>query len=535
MNEDRSKASAHRKPGRRGAPALPPLCPTQRASLDRLLALWPCSDVFVLWARSGLGRTTVLRTLAGEVPGSLVMDVSKWFLAMRREHPLQLEEAFVEQAIAQLKRCDALLVDDLDRITCPFGECNHYYPRRGLDRPALLTLLDVAARLKKKLVFTDVGKVNEVVDARCLYVGWDRLTVEDYRTLFDSYLGAKGAGVDLRRVFEFASKLTMHQIRGSLDVLKREEGVTTERVLTYLEQLKMASNVHVSSIRPVALEDLKGVDDVLEGLHRYIINPLQEQDLARKYAVRLKRGILLFGPPGTGKTTVGRALAHRLRSKFFRIDGTFITRTSSFYQRVSRVFEAAKDNAPSLIFIDDCDTIFEDNDEFGLYRYLLTMLDGLESEDMAGVSVMMTAMNVASLPPALIRSGRIELWLEMKKPDQGAREQILAGRVTGLPGLTGNLDLTAVAAATEGFTGADLNRLAEDAKAFLLEELTAGRPIDELTRFFLMAAEEVRRNIEIVQAATREAEARAIPRMPDPFARFRSWGSSDGDENPPGA
>jgi transitional endoplasmic reticulum ATPase len=75
--------------------------------------------------------------------------------------------------------------------------------------------------------------------------------------------------------------------------------------------------------------------------------------------------ILLYGPPGTGKTTVGRALALRLiRSKFLRIDGTFISRTSDFYQKIFHVFEGAKENAPSLVFIDDCDTIFEDKDEF---------------------------------------------------------------------------------------------------------------------------------------------------------------------------
>ena len=95
---------------------------------------------------------------------------------------------------------------------------------------------------------------------------------------------------------------------------------------------------------------------------------------------RSKRGVLLYGPPGTGKTTIGRALAHRLRGKFFLIDGTFIAGTQNFYNRISQVFEAAKDNAPSVIFIDDADAIFEDGEEQALYRYLLTMLDGLESE-----------------------------------------------------------------------------------------------------------------------------------------------------------
>ena len=80
-------------------------------------------------------------------------------------------------------------------------------------------------------------------------------------------------------------------------------------------------------------------------------------------------------------------------------NGTFISGTPNFYRNVHQIFEAAKQNAPSIIFIDDSDVIFEDNDETGLYRYLLTMLDGLESESAGRVCVMLTAMEVSSQQP----------------------------------------------------------------------------------------------------------------------------------------
>ena len=105
------------------------------------------------------------------------------------------------------------------------------------------------------------------------------------------------------------------------------------------------------------------------------------------------------------------------------MDGTFIAGTSQFYGRFHHVFEAAKTNAPSVLFIDDSDAIFESGEELGLYRYLLTMLDGLESASAGRVCVMMTAMEVGHLPPALLRSGRIELWLEMRLPDEAARRK----------------------------------------------------------------------------------------------------------------
>ena len=77
--------------------------------------------------------------------------------------------------------------------------------------------------------------------------------------------------------------------------------------------------------------------------------------------------------------------------------------------------------------------IFEDGEEGGLYRYLLTMLDGLESEGTARVCVMMTAMNLHHLPPALVRSGRVELWLEMKLPDTEARKRIFENHLSAVP------------------------------------------------------------------------------------------------------
>src|SRR5438128_7592721 len=132
----------------------------------------------------------------------------------------------------------------------------------------------------------------------------------------------------------------------------------------------MASNVDLQEVQQVDLRDLKGLDDVLEALEANVVLPLEDTETAEELDLKPKRGVLLVGPPGTGKTTVGRALAHRLKSKFFLVDGTFISGTGAFYGRIHWVFESAKQNAPSIIFIDDSDAIFESGEELGLYRYL---------------------------------------------------------------------------------------------------------------------------------------------------------------------
>src|SRR5207253_6754199 len=235
------------------------------------------------------------------------------------------------------------------------------------------------------------------------------------------------------KVYRFAPKLNAHQIRAACDWLQPSGPFSTDQFIEYLRSQRLASNVDLDEVQEVDLHELQGVDDVVRSLEIHIVLPLTNDSLTAELGLRPKRGVLLYGPPGSGKTTIGRALAHRLRGKFFLIDGTFIAGTNNFYARIHRVFEAAKDNSPSVIFIDDADAIFEDGEERGLYRYLLTMLDGLESEGTARVCVMMTAMNVAHLPPALVRSGRVELWLGMKLPDPQARAEILSEHLQSLP------------------------------------------------------------------------------------------------------
>jgi transitional endoplasmic reticulum ATPase len=254
----------------------------------------------------------------------------------------------------------------------------------------------------------------------------------------------------------------------------------------------------------------------LRNLEINIVLPLENDELAGRLRLRSKRGVLLYGPPGTGKTTVGRALAHRLKGKFFLIDGTFIAGSHDFYNRINHVFEAAKDNAPSVIFIDDADAIFADGEERGLYRYLLTMIDGLESESAGRVCVMLTAMNVAHLPPALVRSGRVELWLEMKLPDAEARGQILVDYLRNLPEELRGADAPRLIAATDGFTGADLKRMVEDGKAIYVYDKTKGAEVRPITDYFLRAIETVKENKQHYEAA----EAQVLLQPKSPFSGF---------------
>jgi len=130
--------------------------------------------------------------------------------------------------------------------------------------------------------------------------------------------------------------------------------------------------------------------------------------------------------------------------------------------------------------------------------------------------VMMTAMNVASLPAALIRSGRVELWLEMKLPNEEARAQILTRHAAELPEEMRQVDVAALIPATEGFTGADLKRLIEDGKALYAYDKVKCLEMKEPTSYFLKAVEGVREN----KQRFAEAESQAMMKPKQSSAGF---------------
>ncbi len=127
-----------------------------------------------------------------------------------------------------------------------------------------------------------------------------------------------------------------------------------------------------------------------------------------------------------------------------------------------------------------------------MYRYLLTMLDGLESKSAGRVCVMMTAMDVGNLPPVLIRSGRIELWLEMRLPGEAARGNILQRHLGAAPAPLNEVQIGPLVESTVEFTGADLKRTIEDGTALYGFDRAAGNGLKPITQYFVDAAHAVR-------------------------------------------
>ncbi|HLK59447.1 MAG TPA: ATP-binding protein [Chthonomonadaceae bacterium] len=489
------------------------LSPAQQKAFEGLMHFLPLGNVFVFSGGIGKGKTTVLRHLHATLGGAY-LTLKDFIDAQRDQNPLAMEETFERLLMQTLQAHDTVILDDLDLIYGVVCDCGYTaYPRKGfLDAP--LTMLAVyAAEAGKKLIFGNHRNLAQPISERAYRTGIHDFEAGDYAFLCSRYLDAELVQrLDFAKIHRFAPNLNAHQLKSVSAWFQfyRKRKVDTEAFIDYLRSQQMASNVELGEVQAVDLHTLKGVDDVIRSLEANIILPLENDELAMELGIKPKRGVLLAGPPGTGKTTIGRALAHRLKSKFFLIDGTVISGTREFYGRVHQIFQLAEQNAPSVIFIDDSDVIFESGSEGGLYRYLLTMLDGLESESAARVCVMMTAMNVGNLPPALMRSGRVELWLETRLPDREARAAILREQALTLPASLSTPDIAQLAEATENMTGADLKRLIEDGKLLYAYDRSQGLPMRPTTEYFLAAVETVQANKE------RYAEAEALARQQRP-------------------
>lgn len=177
-------------------------------------------------------------------------------------------------------------------------------------------------------------------------------------------------------------------------------------------------NVDRDITNPIPEDELVGMEYIMEEITTSIINPMQ---LAIP-GLSLKKGMILCGPPGTGKTSIGRWLAHKIKGKFYLVNGDAGINGPGLVDAFHSTVKKARDNAPAVIFIDDGDTLFEQDDT---YRTFLMVLDGIETNKRKDVCVIVTCMNMQRIPSSLLRGGRLEMALVTKLPDNNKIEMIL--------------------------------------------------------------------------------------------------------------
>ncbi len=234
----------------------------------------------------------------------------------------------------------------------------------------------------------------------------------------------------------------------------------------------------------ITYEDIGGLKDEIKQVREMIELPLKHPELFDKIGIDPPKGVLMHGPPGTGKTLIAKAVASESNANFFTLSGPEIM--SKYYgeseENLRKIFKEAIEHAPSIIFIDEIDSIASKREETHgdverrVVAQLLAIMDGLQER---GKVIVIGATNrVNALDPALRRPGRFDREIEIGIPDKKGRREILEIHTRGMP-LAENVELEKLAEMTHGYSGADLEALSKEAAMRTLRKILPDIDLNE--------------------------------------------------------
>jgi len=255
--------------------------------------------------------------------------------------------------------------------------------------------------------------------------------------------------------------------------------ITSNTAFTITEK-----NETLRAVSRVSYEDIGGLKDEMQKVREMIELPLRHPEIFEKLGIEAPKGVLLLGPPGTGKTLLAKAVANESNAHFISISGPEIM--SKFYgeseARLRELFKEARERAPTIMFVDEIDSIAPKREEVTgeverrVVSQLLSLMDGLEGR---GKVVVIAATNRPNaIDPALRRPGRFDREIEIKVPDKNGRLEILQIHMRNMP-LDSDVDQTKISAITHGFVGADLEYLCKEAAMKCLRRMLPELNLEE--------------------------------------------------------
>lgn len=316
----------------------------------------------------------------------------------------------------------------------------------------------------------EIAKINAVPAEKIIVAPLETIPPVDERYLADALESVPIIKGDNVMVPYFGGRLTFEVIEVTPAAAS---AVIVNQKTTFQISVKTEAQRGLSR---VVYEDIGGLKEEIQKVREMIELPLRHPEIFEKLGIEAPKGILLHGPPGTGKTLLAKAVANETNAHFLTISGPEIM--SKFYgeseARLREIFKDSRDKAPSIIFIDEIDSIAPKREEVTgeverrVVSQLLSLMDGLQSR---GKVVVIAATNRPNaLDPALRRPGRFDREIEIKVPDKRGRLEILQIHSHNMP-LESDVDQEKIAAVTHGFVGADLEYLCKEAAMRCLRRL----------------------------------------------------------------
>src|SRR2546425_600811 len=505
--------------------------PLKHAELFERLGIDPPKGV-LLYGPPGTGKTLIAKAVANEAGANFYSiqgpEIMSKYYGQSEE---RLREKFEE---AQKNAPSVLFIDELDSIAPKREEVTGEVERRVVAQ--LLTLMDGLSGRGQVIV---IGATNrdEAIDPALRRPGrFDReieigvpdrsgrkeilqihtrgMPIEGVEEERDRLLSELAdvchgfVGADLAALAREAAMKALRRYLPDIDLDKPIPAETLEKMRVLADDFKQAlKEVEPSAMREVLVEvprvnwtDVGGLEEVKMKLREAVEMLLKEPDAINRMGIRPPRGILLYGPPGSGKTLLAKAVATESEANFISIKGPEVMSkwVGESEKAVRMIFKKAKQVAPCIVFLDELDAIAHvrgfDTDSGVSERVvnqLLTSMDGLES--LEGVCVIGATNRPDRLDPAMLRTGRFDRILLVPTPNKDARLAILKVHTKTMP-LDG-VDLEELAVDLDGYSGADIEGLCREAAMIALRETKHAKKVG--TTHFQEAMKVVRPSIDV--------------------------------------